>query len=825
MSNFKHRIVNSILMLACASIFAGCAVPRAVENTEKLSQQGQFVEAINVLTEAKKENPDDMRLDSALYKQVDKLVGRYYQEAEEALAAGDETKALERLKTVLEYDSGNMRGLQTIDQIDSRQHQRVLFDEARAMADDNPKEALHLIAKVLEERPSWTEAIKLRDTLMRRVAESKTLSPSLGASLQKPVSLTFRSHNLISIFDTISQLAGVNFIFDADVSKSATASISAQKTTAQDAINLLLATNKLRKKVLNHNTLLIYPANNVKDKEYRDMAVKTFFFSHANAKTVSSALKMTLKTRDIHIDERINAIVVRDSPETLELASRLVQALDRPEAEVTLDIQVLEVTSNDSLNLGVQYPGSIGVGINAGADKDPSKDTTANNIPFNLLSSLGKNNTFVNLGDQKGITLNMLQKASHMEVLANPKIRVKNGKKANIQIGQKIPIITNLMTDAGATSEKVEMLEVGLKFEILPTISLDGEISVDIDLTVASLGDSIKSPKNAIYYRINERKTKTTLTAKDNETQILAGLINREDRNSKNGLPGLSQMPLLDRLFGTGESSKGKSELVLVITPRIERKLELPGAHVTTFISGTESRVSGDSLVLRNTEGARLTSGGSDSPQFRNRASAPVIDSPMDELPELVAPVEQEVPAAVPPPISQKLLNGYQPDGMRSALALASTPKLAPKLARVVSSPKMAKAATKETTKVAVATQVVEKVQPQQPIQVAIVSPTLPSVKVKAAPKASDSELKTALFEAGSGVMRDLKSVLMMGMSGASALLSMGKPKATASTELKLKQAMHETRDQLARRTQLANCAQSALVANPGNDTPRRERA
>lgn len=653
MLNLKCRAAKSLLMVAVASIVAGCAVPRAVQTTQDLSNQGHLEEAINVLQEAQKENPEDMRLDSAMYKQVDKLVGRYYQEAEEALAQDDEKTALERLETVLKYDSGNMRARQAIGQIGSRKHLRESMAEARVIAESRPEDALQLIWKVLEEHPGRTDAIKLRDTLMRRVAESKTLSPTLDASLQKPVSLTFRSHNLMSIFDTISKLAGVNFIFDADVSKSAVASISAKKTTAEDAINLLLATNRLRKKVLNHNTLLIYPASGSKDKEYRDMAVKTFFLSHANAKSVSSALKMTLKTRDIYVDERINAIVVRDAPETLELASRLVQALDRPEAEVTLDVQVLEISSNDLLNLGVQYPGSVGVGINGGVDG-------SSQIPLNLLSGLTKNNLFVDLGGKKGVTLNMLQKATHMQVLANPKIRVKNGKKAQIEIGQKIPVITNLMTDSGATSEKVEMLDVGLKFDVLPSISLDGEISVDIDLTVSSLGASEVSPKGAKYYRVNQRKTKTTLTAKDNETQILAGLINRIDEDNKSGLPGLSQLPLLDRLFGNRDGSKSKSEIVLVITPRIERKLELPGAHVTTFISGTESRVSQDSLVLRNTEGARLTAGGSaggntsSAARHDSRPSHREEPDESEELPQLEQPADQGTPeSAVPPPVRQ----------------------------------------------------------------------------------------------------------------------------------------------------------------------------
>ncbi|MDB5774601.1 MAG: bacterial type and secretion system family protein [Herbaspirillum sp.] len=339
MSKLTLRASKGLLILALASLFSGCAVTRAIDTTEQLSQQGQGEAAIENLQAAKKNNPEDLRLDSAMYKQVGNLVARYQREADEALAAGDETTALERLNTVLKYDNGNMRARQTIDQLDSQRHLKALLADAKKLADSKPEEALKLIQQVLEERPSWSDAIQIRDSVMRRIAESNTLSPTLDSSLKKPVSLTFRSHNLMSIFDTISRLAGVNFVFDAEVPKGATASISATRTTAEDAINLLLATNQLRKKVLNHNTLLIYPARANKDREYRDMAVKTFFLSHANAKSVSAAMKSMIKVRDVHVDERINAIVLRDAPETLELASRLVQALDRPEFQLAFDVR------------------------------------------------------------------------------------------------------------------------------------------------------------------------------------------------------------------------------------------------------------------------------------------------------------------------------------------------------------------------------------------------------------------------------------------------------------------------------------------------------
>ncbi|MEB0165359.1 hypothetical protein QN360_20885, partial [Glaciimonas sp. CA11.2] len=168
--------------------------------------------------------------------------------------------------------------------------------------------------------------------------------------------------------------------------------------------------------------------------------------------------------------------------------------------------------------------------------------------------------------------------------------------------------------------------------------------------------------------------------AKDNETQILAGLINRIGEDNKSGLPGLSQLPLLDRLFGSREGNNSKSELVLVITPRIERKLELPGAHVTTFISGTESRVSQDSLILRNTEGARLTAGGGtasvSTPQVEEQTRREEKET--EELPDLELPIDQGVPvdkgvpASVPPPLRPNTVGYSQPAANPQSLAKAT---------------------------------------------------------------------------------------------------------------------------------------------------------
>ena len=595
------------IITAAAAVLAlsGCAASRTSGDLDAVARSADGSRpALQRLRKARAEQPGNLRLQTALHRQLASLVTQYLREADEAIDAGDESAATDKLRSVLEEEPGNRAAKQKLDQLDARKHLRVLLEQAGRLAQSDPVAASRQVQKALDEDPSWPVAVRMRDDLLRRIGESRTLTPVLNGKANRAVSLNYRSASLITIFDAISKMSGINFIFDNEVSKTATASIFAAKTTAADAIKLLLASNQLREKVLNDNTILIYPARPAKDREYRDVAVKTFFLSHATAKAISGALKTIMKSKDLYVDERMNAVVMRDAPDTIALAERLVLALDRPEAEVTLDVQVLEVQSKDLKDVGIAYPKSIGFGVELGAGGDGSRNDSTR-LPLNVLGALSAKNLYLDTGST-AIALRLLQEAGDTRMLANPKIRVKNGRKAIVDVGERIPVLTTVTTDIGS-SGKVDYQDVGVKFEVVPTVSLDGDISIDISLTVSSLGLP-QEREGFKYYAENKRQAKTVLSARNNETRILAGLIKRNESTSTTGLPWLSRIPWLGNFFGTTNDDQRETEIVLVITPHIERSVDLPGAHVSTFIAGTEAR-SGEGLRLRSTGHASVTSG------------------------------------------------------------------------------------------------------------------------------------------------------------------------------------------------------------------------
>ena len=619
-----------ILSLVCA-LLSGCAQHNATPAAPTLDSTTpeSMVRRLEEIDQQRITRPNDISLRAKQAELTISLVNSYLRQAEIAVRQNNYQLAEQMWRSLLLYQPGNLRAQQGLRKIDAWRALDKLYREAVKQSTKSPERALSKVQKILEEDPNWPQANALRDHLLREIAVINQPERRLSRELEKPVSLNFRQHNLQSIFNTISQLTGVNIIFDKDISPSATASIIAKNTTAQDAINLLLASNNLRKKVLNANTFLVYPATVQKEKIYRDIVVKTIFLGYAKAKEVNVALRNLVKLKDVHVDERTNSVTVRGSKESVEKAERLLVTLDRPEAEVTLAVEVLEVNTDDAEKLGLNFPQQISASFSRNSSSDEKTTPAGGGIPIGALNA-GNLNLKVD-----GLSLDMKKVLSNAKVLANPRIRVKNNKKAMVDIGQKIPVLTSIAGTDGFSQQKVEYQDVGMKLEVTPDISMDDNISMDVKFTLSSLGTAQTGKDGAIYYSTNSREANTTLSSMNGETQMLAGLIKEDDNNMDSGVPFLSKIPLLGRLFGSKEENKKRTEVVLLITPTIERSIDLPGSHISTIEMGSEDQT-GEGINLRGVPQENLM------PIFNPPALAPPAQ--FSNQTALPAPVVTEEP-------------------------------------------------------------------------------------------------------------------------------------------------------------------------------------
>src|SRR5687767_8862957 len=345
-------------------------------------------------------------------------------------------------------------------------------------------------------------------------------------------------------------------------------------------MRFVLVTSQLERRTLNPNTVLIYPNTPAKSQAYRELTVKSFYLANADAKQTAQMVRSLVKTRDLFVDEKLNLLVVRDTPEAIRMVEKLIASQDLGEAEVMLEVEVLEVGHNQLAQIGVQWPSSAGLSV-IGAAGVPGQVTGTE------AKGLNSGNFRLNVTDPL-IALNLRQQAGRTNVLANPRIRVKSKEKARIHIGDKVPVITTTAGSTGFVSEAVNYLDVGLKLEVEPLVSLDDDVGIKIGLEVSNISNEVKTAGGTTAYQVGTRNANTTLRLRDGETQVLAGLINDEDRRSANKVPGVSRLPLVGRLFSNNNDTVTKTEIVLLITPRVIRNIERPGARLEEFNSGTE---------------------------------------------------------------------------------------------------------------------------------------------------------------------------------------------------------------------------------------------
>jgi general secretion pathway protein D len=244
-------------------------------------------------------------------------------------------------------------------------------------------------------------------------------------------------------------------------------------------------------------------------------------------------------------------------------------------------------------------------------------------------------------------------------LLANPRVRVRNKQSAKILIGERVPVFTTTATANVGTSESVNYLDVGLKLDIEPTVSLDDEVSMKLALEVSNILETITRTSGTQAYRLGTRNTSTTLRVRDGETNILAGLIQRDERRSNTGVPGLNEVPLLSKLFGAAQDSDNRTEIVLLITPRIVRNIELPGTGLQEFLSGTESSVGAAPIQLGTPSNSSPARAGSPVP-------APV---PQPGMP-MPAPVRPATPGNPANPVPAPAV----PSGLTAPPLVPSTP-------------------------------------------------------------------------------------------------------------------------------------------------------
>jgi general secretion pathway protein D len=613
--------LRSVFTLTMAvAMLAACGTPVAVRDSRALMAEGKFEESVAVLASAANSAPADVELSSAYVRQRELVVARVLASAEDAVRTDRYELAQTEFERVLRIEPANVRARDGLAGLATRR--RLQEEVARANAQIEHGEfdaAEQRLQAVLREDPMQLDARKAVQRLRERQAREAAATKPPAPALQRPVTIEFRDTPLRSVFEVLSRSGGVNFAFDREVKQDARVTLFVRNAPVDDVIRIVLATNQLDRKTLNDNTLLIYPATQAKQREYQELVTRSFFLVNADAKQVQAMLRTLVKSRDIYVDERLNMVSLRDTAEAVRYAERMVDLVDRAEPEVMLELEVIEISRSRAQELGLEFPTSV----QADAALPVATNVNSGRIDVNHMNLVATIAT-------PALKLHLSASDTDTNLLANPRIRAKNHEKAKVLIGEKLPVFTSTAVQNAGVSSSVSYIDVGLKLEVEPNIYLDDEVGIKVQLEVNSnLGEKSSGDGNTTAYRIGTRTAQTNLRLRDGETQVLAGLINQNESETLSRLPGLGDIPALGRLFSDSALSRDKTEIVLLITPRIVRNIVSPELAAVALASGTEADIGAAPLRIARTasNGFGVRSDAAQAAAAPEAAAAPATDA------------------------------------------------------------------------------------------------------------------------------------------------------------------------------------------------------
>ena len=610
----SSRILTIVL---CVSL-SGCSIfsSSEVRRGDRFVEAGNWEEAVLAYQRALRDDAFDRTIQSKLALARAQAANRYDEQARALIKERKMDQAVEAMKHAVTFEPARIERHQALaDVIKLKEAQDQVRTAEQLRNIGRVDEAMEAYQRAVQLDPSHTIALEGISTLSEKLSGGRR-----GDKLNQPITLRFQNAKIKEVFEVLARAGGINVVFDKDVKNDAV-SIFIQDTPFEDAMNLILSSNSLFSVRVDAETLLITPNTKQKQEQYQDLMIRTFYLQTMKAKDMVALLKGMLDTKRMYANEAINAVVLRDHPDKLKLAERIILANDRPDPEVLFDLEVLEVNRTKSMRYGITY------GRYSASAQASGSNGTANPgvFLFNELKNLGDQTYLFTLPGS--LQLDFFKQESDARTLAAPKLRVVNGKKGEVNIGDKQPILlstTNVLpgqvttgsVPTTSTVTSIEFRDTGIKLSVEPTIRLMNELALKMKVEVTRLGDEVtlQASPPIKTFRFGNRMAETILQMKDGETVVLAGLIQDEDRKTRSSMPILGDIPLIGWLFSGWTTDKITTEVILTITPHIIQPMSPASPEMQMVWSGTEMLYS--TKPLFSTAGAKpvsLGGGGRDS--------------------------------------------------------------------------------------------------------------------------------------------------------------------------------------------------------------------
>jgi len=424
-------------------------------------------------------------------------------------------------------------------------------------------------------------------TLIDRTRDLPPAGLDLPQNARMPATLSFRDAGSRDVFMAIARFAGISLIFDSTFRESPV-TVDLRNSSLPDALNTVAGATRTFYRVTSPQTVVIVPDTPAKRREYEEEIVRTFYLSNADLKETMDLLRLILDARRISPITATNAITIKDTPEHISAAARVLTAIDKARPEVVIDVELLEIDRTKLLEYGLQIASPGSPGLNGAVTIAPG-GTPTETLTLQALKNLSQSDIL--LTNLPGIYYRLLKTDTNTRALANPQLRTSEGMTATARFGDRVPVpVTTFapIATGGTPQQPITSFQyenVGVNIDITPRMHHDDDVTLQLNIAITS----ISGTGFGGLPTFGNREIKTVIRLRDGETSLLAGLIRDDERRTLDGIPGLSDLPLLGHLFSHSTRQTEQSDIVLTLTPHIVRVLDLNEADLRPFKVGRES--------------------------------------------------------------------------------------------------------------------------------------------------------------------------------------------------------------------------------------------
>ncbi len=531
---------------------AGCATGQALKRGREAERADDYDRAVVEYTQALRESPDNKEARMSLDRAKLRAAEAHFTRGRRLSATGKLEEAMVELQIAAELNptSGDIDA-------EMRRTRLALRNKIAVPADGKTR----------------------LESLVERSREFEPEGLALPRDVKLPASLVFRDASAREVLTALARFADLNIVFD-PAFRDATITIELRDTTFEDALESVTSSMRTFYRVTAPRTVTIVPDTPAKRREYEDEVVRTFYLSNADLKETIDLLRIVVDLRRLAGQPGANAITIKDNPERLAAAGRIIAAIDKARPEVVIDVELLEVDRRRLREYGVQIasPGSVGI--------DGSADVNQEGLTLESLRRLTQADVFVT--GVPGIYYRLLKQDQNTRTLANPQLRTAEGIAATARFGERVPVpVTTFapIASGGVPQQPVTSFNyenIGVNIDITPRMHHNDEVSLALKVEVSSVsGEGFGGLPT-----FGNRAITTVIRLRDGETNMLAGLIRDDERRVLEGVPGLSDLPILGRLFSRNRRETQETDIVLTLTPHIIRVLDLSEEDLRPFRLG-----------------------------------------------------------------------------------------------------------------------------------------------------------------------------------------------------------------------------------------------